>query len=112
MWSGSCDCRRWGQFSIRLPGAKGRGSRQYSGNSSEPDTTAGVSALAHTTLLSTELCHVGLPTGSGFGAYWLGLVSGLRKWVTIWRSCPEKRVAWGRLPLTVQEAPVLVGRQT
>ena len=34
---------------------------------------------AHTMLLSNELCHVAFPKGSGFGANWLGLVSGLRK---------------------------------
>jgi len=35
--------------------------------------------FAHTTLLSSELCHVALPKGRGFGAFSLGLVSGLRK---------------------------------
>ena len=45
---------------------------------------------AHTLLLSKELCHVGLPKGSGFGAALLGFVSGLRKWVMIWKSCPKK----------------------
>src|SRR5258707_11000168 len=71
--------------------------------------------FAHTTLLSSELCHVALPKGRGFGAFSLGLVSGLRKWVIISKSCPKslvKRVASGRALLTVQEAPVLVGRQT
>jgi len=48
---------------------------------SEPAVTDGVSAFAHTMLLSEELCHVGLPTGSGLGANSLGFVSGLRKWV-------------------------------
>ena len=46
---------------------------------------------AHTLLLSKELCHVALPKGSGFGAFSLGFVSGLRKWVMIWKSCPKKR---------------------
>ena len=45
---------------------------------------------AHTLLLSKELCHVALPKGSGFGAAPLGFVSGLRKWVMIWKSCPKK----------------------
>src|SRR6266436_7222210 len=69
----------------------------------------------HTLLLSRELCHVGLPKGSGFGANWLGFVLGLRKWVMICTSCSEKlvkRVASGRAPFTVQEAPVPCGRQT
>jgi len=73
------------------------------------------SKFPHTLLLSKELCHVALPKASGFGANWLGSVSGLRKWVRIWMSCPKKlakRVAWGREALTVHEAPVLVGRQT
>src|SRR5882672_6736092 len=74
------------------------------------------SGFPHTLLLSKELCHVGLPKGSGFGANWLGFVSGLRKWVTTWTFFPKelvKRVASGRAPLTVQEAAlVLVGRQT
>ena len=34
---------------------------------------------AHTLLLSSELCHVALPKGSGLGANSLGLESGLRK---------------------------------
>jgi hypothetical protein len=70
---------------------------------------------AHTLLLSKELCHVALPKGSGFGAASLGFVSGLRKWVMIWKSFPKtvvKRVASGRAPFTVQEAPVPLGRQT
>src|SRR5262249_19177548 len=72
-------------------------------------------ACAHTLLLSKELCHVALPKGTGFGANSLGFVSGLRKWVMIWTSRPRtlvKRVASGRALLTVQEAPVLVGRHT
>src|SRR5260370_6737178 len=81
---------------------------------SEPEAIA-CCACAHTSLLSNELCHVALPKGSGFGATWLGFVSGLRKWVMICTSCPKKlvkRVASGRAPLTVQEAPVPCGRQT
>src|SRR5882757_10994754 len=73
------------------------------------------STCAHTTLLSKELCQVALPNGIGFGTASLGLVSGLWKWVMIWRSCPKKvvkRVASGRAALTVQEAPVPFGRQT
>jgi hypothetical protein len=70
---------------------------------------------AHTLLLSKELCHVALPKGTGFGAASLGFVSGLRKWVMIWTSCPKtftKRVASGRALRMVQEVPpVLVGRQ-
>src|SRR6516225_4652002 len=72
-------------------------------------------AFAHTTLLSREFCQVALPKGSGFGALSLGFVSGLRKCVMISKFCPKtvaNRVASGRAPLTVQEAPVLVGRQT
>ena len=38
---------------------------------------------AQTLLLSSELCHVALPNGSGLGAASLGLASGLRKCVTI-----------------------------
>src|SRR5882724_10438658 len=73
---------------------------------------------AQTMLLSSELCHVALPKGSGLGALSLGFVSGLRKCVMISKSCPKifvKRVASGRAPVTVQEAveaPTLVGRQT
>jgi len=44
---------------------------------------------AHTLLLSKELCQVALPKGSGFGAASLGFVSGLRKWVMIWKSRPK-----------------------
>jgi hypothetical protein len=44
---------------------------------------------AHTLLLSKELCHVALPKASGFGAASLGFVSGLRKWVMIWKSFPN-----------------------
>ena len=50
----------------------------------------GCRTCAHTLLLSKELCHVALPKGSGLGAASLGCVSGLRKWVTIWKSCPKK----------------------
>src|SRR3954449_8819660 len=73
---------------------------------------------AHTLLLSSELCHVALPNGRGFGAASFGFVSGLRKWVMIWKSKPKKfwkRVASGRALLTVHEAveaPTLVGKQT
>src|SRR5229473_3288562 len=70
---------------------------------------------AHTLLLSKELCHVALPKGTAFEAAPLGFISGLRKWVMIWKSCPKKlvkRVASGRALLTVQEAPVPLGRQT
>src|SRR5262244_3215501 len=73
------------------------------------------SGFAQTTLLSKELCQVGLPKGRGVGAFSLGLVSGLRKCVMAWTSRPKifaKSVASGRLLLTVQDAPVLVGRQT
>jgi len=38
-----------------------------------------------------ELCHVALAKGSGVGAASLGFVSGLRKWVMIWKSFPKKR---------------------
>src|ERR1700730_7180879 len=72
-------------------------------------------AAAHTLLLSKELCHVALAKGRGFGAKSLGLVLGLRKWVIISRGSPKKlanRVASGRAPLTVQEAPPSLGRQT
>jgi len=72
--------------------------------------------LPQMTLLSKELCHVGLPNGTGDGAYPLGFVSGLRKWVMIcWVKLPNKvtnKVACGREELTVQEAPVPDGRQT
>src|SRR3954452_14885260 len=44
---------------------------------------------AHTLLLSSELCHVALPKGSGFGAASFGFVSGLRKCVMIWKSVPK-----------------------
>ena len=44
---------------------------------------------AHTLLLSSELCHVALPKGSGLGAAPLGFVSGLRKCVMIWKSIPK-----------------------
>jgi hypothetical protein len=48
------------------------------------------SLLPQTSLLSKELCHIGLPNGSGLGANWLGLVSGLRKWVRIcWINEPK-----------------------
>ncbi len=47
---------------------------------------------AHTLLLSSELCHVALPKGIGFGANLFGLVLGLRKWVIICTSCPKKLV--------------------
>jgi hypothetical protein len=78
----------------------------------------GSRTAAQTLLLSSELCHVALPKGSGFGATPFGFVSGLRKWVMIWNVCPKmvwNRVASGRAPLTVQEAvdaPSAVGRQT
>jgi hypothetical protein len=45
---------------------------------SEPESTPGVSAFAHTTLPSRELRHVGLPKGGG-AEDGLGLVFGLRK---------------------------------
>ena len=76
------------------------------------------SVCPHTLLVSNELCHVAFPKGSGFGADWLGLVSGLRKCVITSTYLPKtftKRVASGREALTVQEAveaPALVGRQT
>ena len=44
------------------------------------------SGFAQTRLLSNELCQVGLPKGSGVGAFSLGFVSGLRKWVMTWMS--------------------------
>src|ERR1700722_4571400 len=72
-------------------------------------------ALAHTSLLSTELCQVAFPKATGLGALSLGWTSGLRKWVMIWTGSPKKltkRVASGRAALTVQEAPVPFGRQT
>src|SRR5262249_36687757 len=74
-----------------------------------------LSGFAQTTLLSKELCQVGLPKGSGAGAFSLGFVSGLRKCVVTWTSRPNtftKSVACGRLLLTVQDAPVLVGKHT
>jgi len=40
------------------------------------------SGFPHTLLLSRELCHVGLPKGSGFEADSFGLVLGLKKCVT------------------------------
>src|SRR5262249_18499283 len=75
------------------------------------------STCAQTRLVSSELCHVALPKGSGLGAASFGFASGLRKCVAVWRSCPKKRWkrgASGREGLTVQEAlaaPALVGRQ-
>jgi hypothetical protein len=78
----------------------------------------GSRTAAQTLLLSSELCHVALPKGRGFGAASFGLVSGLRKCVTIWNVCPKmvwNRVASGRAPLAVQDAvdaPAAVGRQT
>src|SRR5262245_18175025 len=68
---------------------------------------------AQTLLLSSELCQVALPNATGFGANWFGLVSGLRKCVMIWKGTPNRvvnSVASGRAPLTVQDAPVAVGR--
>ena len=51
-----------------------------------------VSLLPQTTLLSNELCQVGLPNGSGLGANWLGFVSGLRKCVRIcWINEPKMK---------------------
>src|ERR1017187_9221244 len=74
------------------------------------------SLLPQTTLLSKELCHVGLPKGSAFGANPLGLVSGLRKWVRIcWLKLPNQvtnKVACGLAELTVHEAPEPNGKQT
>src|SRR5215510_16467106 len=67
----------------------------------------GSRTAAQTLLLSSELCHVALPKGRGFGATSFGLVSGLRKCVMIWNGCPKtvwNRVASGRAPLTVQDA--------
>ena len=78
----------------------------------------GSRTAAQTLLLSSELCHVALPKGRGFGARSFGLVSGLRKCVMIWNVCPKmvwNRVASGRAPLAVQDAvdaPAAVGRQT
>src|SRR6266498_4115386 len=63
------------------------------------------SDFAQTTLLSSELCQVGLPNGSGLGAFSLGFASGLRKCVIICTSRPNiftNSVASGRLLLTVQ----------
>src|SRR6266568_1456897 len=73
---------------------------------------AGV-ALAHTLLLSKELCQVALPKATGCGA--LGSSLWLRKWVMIWIGSPKKvakSVASGRAPLTVQETLPSLGRQT
>src|ERR1022692_2905910 len=74
------------------------------------------SLLPQMTLLSNELCHVGLPNGSGDGANELGFASGLRKWVRIcWVKLPNtvtNKVACGLEELTVQEAPAPFGRQT
>jgi hypothetical protein len=70
--------------------------------------------LPQTALLSNELCHVGLPNGSGDGATELGLVSGLRKCVRIcWLKVPivMNKVACGLDETTVQEAPNPEGRQ-
>src|SRR5215469_3428419 len=78
----------------------------------------GSRTAAQTLLLSSELCHVALPKGRGFGATSFGFVSGLRKCVMISNVCPKivwNRVASGRAPLTVQDAvdaPTAVGRQT
>ena|SRR5215472_16454342 len=70
--------------------------------------------LPQTALLSNELCHVGLPNGSGDGATALGLVSGLKKCVRIcWLKGPMvmNNVASGLDETTVQEAPNPEGRQ-
>jgi hypothetical protein len=70
--------------------------------------------LPQTRLLSNELCHVGLPNGSGEGATELGLVSGLKKCVRIcWLMGPivMNNVACGLDATTVQEAPDPEGRQ-
>src|SRR5215471_11105589 len=65
---------------------------------SEPAATdAPANAFAQITLLSSELCHVGLPAGSGLGAFTLGLLAGLRKCVTIWLPSSANSVASGRL---------------
>ena len=73
------------------------------------------SLLPQMTLLSKELCHVGLPNGSGDGANELGFASGLRKWVRIcWLKLPNtvtNKVACG-LEEVVQAAAVPDGRQT
>src|SRR5215472_15956811 len=74
-----------------------------------------LSFWAHTLLLSKELCHVASPNREGVGPIPLGFSTGLREWVMIWTASPKmfaKRVASGRALLTVQEAPVLVGKQT
>src|SRR5690349_3806288 len=55
----------------------------------------GSRTAAQTLLLSSELCHVALPKGSGFGATPFGFVSGLRKWVMIWNVCPK--MVWNRV---------------
>src|SRR5689334_5190076 len=62
---------------------------------------------AQTLLVSSELCQVALPKGSGLGAASFGFASGLRKCVATWTSSPKtrwKRVACGRAAFTVQEA--------
>ena len=74
-------------------------------------------AVAHTLLVSKELCHVALPLrDTGSVAFALGYASMLAKWVMICTGCPNtsvKRVASGRALLTVQDVPpLLVGRQT
>src|SRR5258708_39420963 len=72
---------------------------------------AGV-ALAHTLLLSKELCQVALPKATGCGA--LGSSSWLRKWVMIWNGSPKK-VAKSetsvKAPLTGHETVSTLGRQ-
>jgi hypothetical protein len=80
---------------------------------SDPAETA-ATLLPQTALLSNELCHVGLPNGSGDGATELGFGSGLKKCVRIcWLMGPilMNNVACGLDETTVQEAPDPDGRQ-